>query len=110
MLVAAEKGDSQVQNETTDSNDQTSSVKTTRARGRWVEQLDIFLPLVVMFMSYSIFFFFYVEFNPFLSSCCRYQKRERGKLVKSYSSQDLEGILVCSQTIPFSHLSNFKPV
>ncbi|KAK4796107.1 hypothetical protein SAY86_028433 [Trapa natans] len=48
---------SQVQDETTDSKDQTPSTKTTRARGR-------------------------------------YQKRERGKLVKAYSLQDLEGILV----------------
>ncbi|KAK4797044.1 hypothetical protein SAY86_029370 [Trapa natans] len=53
----AEKDNSQVQNETIDSIDQTPSVKTTRARGR-------------------------------------YQKREKGKLVKVYSSQDLEGILV----------------
>lgn len=30
----------------------------------------------------------------FIFLCTRYKKRERGKLVHAYSSQDLEGILV----------------
>lgn len=50
VLAAAEKGDSQEQNETTDSNDQARLVKATRARGRSVEQLDTLAALLSLCM------------------------------------------------------------
>ncbi|KAK4746046.1 hypothetical protein SAY87_012358 [Trapa incisa] len=88
-----EKDKSQVQDETTDSKDQTPSTKTTRARGRSVE-LHFLSAHLAMSMAYSFSNLFLHVFFSFSSQWFRYQKRERGKLVKAYSLQDLEGILV----------------
>lgn len=39
--------------------------------------------------------------------CTRYKRRERGKLVKAYSDQDLEGILVCCPIFELNFTVNF---
>lgn len=94
MLITAEqeedgKGDDVSVNST---GNQDMTPKVTRARGRLLEYTCSMLDSTVNLKYWAQSFIEWAVI--FVYQCVRYSKRERGKLVQSYSSKDLEGILV----------------